>query len=58
VIRRRLWIYYVLFPFAVLNRETACFITVFFAVWECVRLSEFDVKGRLLRIAPDVGCKR
>jgi hypothetical protein len=54
VIRRRLWIYYLLFPFAVLNRETACFITVFFAVWEWVRLSEFDVKGRLLRIAPHV----
>jgi hypothetical protein len=54
VISRRYWIYYLLFPLAVLNRETACFISVFFAVWEWVRLSEFDVKTRLFRIAPHI----
>jgi len=38
----------------VLNRETACFITVFFVIWEWVRLAKSDVtiKSRLLQIAP------
>ena len=38
VIRRSWWAYYPIFVLAVLNRETACFITVFFAVWEWFRL--------------------
>jgi hypothetical protein len=54
VISRRFWAYYLLFPFAVLNRETACFITVFFVVWEWVRRSDLDGKARLLRLAPHV----
>ena len=43
-----------MFPLAVLNRETACFLSVFFVVWEWVRLAKSDIaiKSRLLRIAP------
>ena len=54
ILSRRLWGYYLMFPLAVLNRETACFISVFFVVWEWVRLAKSDVaiKSRLLRIAP------
>jgi hypothetical protein len=54
VISRRLWLYYIVFPLVVLNRETACFITVFFVIWEWVRLAKSDVtiKSRLLQIAP------
>jgi hypothetical protein len=36
-LKRRWWLYYPVFVLAVLNRETACFITVFFAVWEWIR---------------------
>ena len=54
IISRRLWGYYLMFPLAVLNRETACFLSVFFVVWEWVRLAKSDIaiKSRLLRIAP------
>ena len=46
--------YYLLFPLAVLNRETACFISVFFVVWEWVRLSMqgVEIKARVLRLSP------
>jgi hypothetical protein len=46
--------YYLLFPLAVLNRETACFISVFFVVWEWVRLSMqgVEIKARILRLSP------
>ncbi len=57
VVSRRLLLFYLLFPLAVLNRETACFISVFFAVWEWVRLSDQSVRGRLLRIVPAVAAQ-
>jgi hypothetical protein len=34
VVRERNWLYYLLYPIAVLNRETACFLTVFFVIWK------------------------
>jgi hypothetical protein len=54
IISRRYLGYYLLFPLAVLNRETACFISVFFVVWDWVRLSKLgiEVKSRVLRIGP------
>lgn len=33
VIGNRLWLYYLMFPIAVFNRETACFLTIFFVIW-------------------------
>jgi len=53
-ISRRFIGYYLLFPLAVLNRETACFISVFFVVWEWVRLSKqgVEIKSRILRLSP------
>jgi hypothetical protein len=54
IVSGRFAVYYLLFPFAVLNRETACFISMFFAIWEWVRLSNFDVKTRVIRIAPHI----
>ena len=53
---RRWFLYYFFFTFAVFNRETACFLTVFFAMWEWTRLSEagLSVRSRLLQIVPAV----
>lgn len=34
------WVYYVIFPFAVLNRETTCFLTIFYLIWEWERARE------------------
>lgn len=55
-ISRRVLGYYLLFPIAVLNRETICFVTIFFVVWEWVRLSQegLVVGSRIIRIAPHV----
>lgn len=36
------WAYYVIFPLAVLNRETACFLTVFYLIWEWQQAKEND----------------
>ena len=56
IVSGRRWWFLVLFPLAVLNRETACFITVFYAVWEWVRLAKegAGTGERLRRIAPAV----
>ncbi len=56
VLRRGWWVYYPVFVLSVLNRETACFITVFFAVWEWVRLEDAgaSIGKRLQWIAPNV----
>jgi len=34
VVTGRNWLYYALYPIAVLNRETICFLTVFFLIWK------------------------
>ena len=56
VVRRAWPFYYLAFVLAVFNRETACFITVFFAVWEWVRLEDAGItRSRRLRlIAPQI----
>ena len=53
---RRWFLYYFFFILAVFNRETACFLTVFFAIWEGTRLTEAgaSVRARLLQIIPAV----
>jgi hypothetical protein len=33
-VSERDWLYYVVYPIAVLNRETICFLTVFFLIWK------------------------
>ncbi len=38
VVSGRDWLYYLLFPIAVLNRETICFLTIFFLVWKWQQL--------------------
>jgi hypothetical protein len=58
VISRRWWAYYLLFPIAVLNRETICFLTVFFVVWEWFRSGTGDSEvarsmgKRIMRLLP------
>lgn len=60
VITRRWWLYYIMFPFAVLDRETACFLTIFLVVWEWVRRSEVvgesqrSISHRVLGLLPHV----
>lgn len=56
VLRQTWWAYYPVFLLAVLNRETACFITIFFAIWEWVRLEDAgaSVPRRLQWIVPNV----
>jgi hypothetical protein len=44
VVSGRDWLYYVLFPIAVLNRETICFLTVFFLIWKWQELRARDGK--------------
>jgi len=39
------WLYYVLYPIAVLNRETICFLTIFFVIWKWQELQAR--KGKL-----------
>ncbi len=53
---RRWFLYYFFFILAVFNRETACFLTIFFAVWEGTRLSEAgaSLRTRLRSIVPAV----
>jgi hypothetical protein len=34
VVSGKNWLYYILYPIAVLNRETACFLTVLFVIWK------------------------
>jgi hypothetical protein len=41
------WLYYILYPIAVLNRETICFLTVFFVIWKWQELR--TQKGKLRR---------
>jgi len=56
IVSGRRWAFYLLFPLAVLNRETACFATVFFAIWEWVRLSDAGAVTwtKVRKIAPVV----
>jgi len=56
VVREKKWLYYLLFVPAVFNRETICFLTVFFAIWEWFRL-EGDASRKLLRILPHVAAQ-
>lgn len=51
VVAHRWWLYYLVFPIAVLNRETICFMTVFFLVWELVRLGSPSV-AKAMRLLP------
>jgi hypothetical protein len=44
VLTGRDWFYYLVFPIAVLNRETICFLTVFFLVWKWQELKARDGK--------------
>ena len=54
VVSQRWWAYWPVFVLAVLNRETACFITVFFAVWEYFRLAPCPARAKWLRIGVPV----
>ncbi|MEO6910596.1 MAG: hypothetical protein ABI158_06705 [Edaphobacter sp.] len=60
IISRHWRVYYLMFPLAVLNRETACFLTVFFVVWEWIRSGEGHsavvepVSKRVMRLLPHV----
>ena len=60
LIGSRRWIlYYFFFILAVFNRETACFLTIFFAIWEGTRLTEAgaSIRTRLLHIVPAVSAQ-
>ena len=59
VLRRIWWAYYPTFVLAVLNREAACFITLFFAVWEWFRLADEgqSLKSRMRWIIPHAICQ-
>jgi hypothetical protein len=50
--RWKKWLYYAIFPLAALNRETACFLTLFYLIWEWRKARESNTldsaKGRLL----------
>ncbi len=60
IICRRWWVYYLLFPLAVLNRETICFLTIFFVVWEWFQtdseaaVAANQIGRRVMRILPHV----
>jgi hypothetical protein len=56
IVRKNPWLYYLLFIPAVFNRETICFLTVFFAVWEWFRLED-DLQAKVLRILPHVAAQ-
>jgi len=56
VVRGRRWLYYLLFVPAVFNRETICFLTVFFAVWEWFRL-DGAAAAKARRILPHVAAQ-
>jgi hypothetical protein len=48
------WLYYILYPIAVLNRETICFLTIFFVIWKWqeMRAREGKLTGTdVLRLA-------
>lgn len=34
IVSQKVWLYYVMFPLAVLNRETTCFLILFFLIWQ------------------------
>ena len=54
VVTGRNWLYYAMYPIAVLNRETICFLTVFFLVWKWkeLRARKGNVSSReVLRLA-------
>jgi hypothetical protein len=40
IVSNRLLLYYLLFPLAVLNRETICFLTIFFVIWNVQQIRE------------------
>jgi len=47
VVSGRNWLYYLLYPIAVLNRETICFLTIFFVIWKWQELRARE--GRVTR---------
>ena len=47
VVSGRDWLYYLLYPIAVLNRETICFLTIFFVIWKWQQLRARE--GRVTR---------
>jgi hypothetical protein len=47
VVSGRDWFYYALYPIAVLNRETICFLTIFFMIWKWQELQGRE--GRVTR---------
>ena len=53
VVREKKLLYYLIFVPAVFNRETICFLTVFFAVWEWFRIKG-DIRSKAVRILPHV----
>lgn len=40
IVSNRLLLYYLIFPLAVLNRETICFLTIFFVIWNVQQIRE------------------
>jgi hypothetical protein len=53
ILRNRMWIYYPVFVAAVFNRETVCFLTVFFAAWTWFQ-EESDTRRKVWKIMPHV----
>ncbi len=54
VVSGRDWLYYLLYPIAVVNRETICFLTIFFLIWKWQELRAQEGKSTrrdVLRLA-------
>lgn len=52
IVSNRLWLYYLMFPLAVLNRETICFLTIFFVIWNVQQMRERAGKVSLKEASP------
>ncbi|QHN04149.1 hypothetical protein FTO74_12805 [Granulicella sp. WH15] len=50
VVSQRTWAFYLLLPFAALNRETSCFLTLFFLIWSWCKSSRQRPTQRQLAI--------
>jgi hypothetical protein len=60
VVTGRTWLYYVMFPIATLNRETTCFLAMFFLIWrwQDLRAQTGKISGReALGLAMHVGAQ-
>lgn len=51
-VSNRIWLYYLVFPLAVLNRETICFLTIFFIIWKLEKLRERAPALTAKRVSP------